>query len=80
MNVPEKHRRLNQAQRVISKFGDYRILAELCGKNPTTVWRWTKSKAEGGTGGVIPVHARFLVEDAANKAKVKLTKKDWAFD
>lgn len=43
-----------QADVVVRKFGGANRLAKLLGVEPSTVYRWTYAKADGGTDGVIP--------------------------
>ena len=42
------------ADKVISLFGGVRPLARVLGRNPSSVTRWRKPRAEGGTGGAVP--------------------------
>ena len=45
----------NQAQRIVDKFGGFPALAKALGRRDiSALYRWTKPKEKGGTGGRIP--------------------------
>jgi hypothetical protein len=67
---------LTQAERIIAKFGGPATLAKLIGRNPASVYRWTYSRAIGGTDGLIPSSALRLVLDAARKEGIFITSDD----
>lgn len=74
---------MNQAQKITRKFerngrSGYRILAEAIRYQPSAVYRWSYPKAKGGTGGVIPAPAVPLVQEAAERLRVRLSPKDWS--
>lgn len=58
---------LTQAERVIARFGGPATLARILGKDPATVYRWTYSRAKGGTDGLIPSSALRQVLEAARR-------------
>jgi hypothetical protein len=45
---------MSPAELIIKEFRGVRPLARKLGINPSTVCRWSKPNAEGGTGGNIP--------------------------
>lgn len=65
-----------QADRVIEKFEGAPRLAELIGRDDSTVYRWTYPREKGGTGGVIPGNALVLVIRAAKQEGILLTDAD----
>lgn len=75
-----------QAQRIIGKFGGARALAEhitvATGHkiSTPTIYRWTYSKARGGTGGFIPNDWRRSITEIADLIGVDLTPEDWLHD
>jgi hypothetical protein len=75
-----------QAQRIIGKFGGAASMAEHI-RNATghkistpTIYRWTYSKARGGTGGFIPNDWRASITDIADLIGIELTPEDWLHD
>jgi hypothetical protein len=74
-----------QAQNIIAKFGGARELARVLKEasedsrdhyNPSTIYRWTYPKSEGGTGGEIPTAALKTIVKVARLAGVLLTPED----
>ena len=53
---------MTPAEKVITSLGGIRAVARLIGRNPSSVQRWRKPRAEGGTGGAVPtaVQGRLL--------------------
>lgn len=65
-----------QAARVIAKFGSACKLAKLLQVEDSTVYRWTYSKAQGGTDGIIPGKQLRRVLEAAKLAGVVISPTD----
>lgn len=60
MDIP-----LEPANTIITRFGGPSVVREITGASRTRVYRWTRPKAEGGTGGLIPAdHAIRLLRHA----------------
>lgn len=64
------------AQKVISIFGGVRATARILGRNGSTVSRWQKPRAEGGTGGRIPTSAQGPLLEHARANGLPLTADD----
>lgn len=62
MHSDLSHAPLSPADKVIQAFGGIRAVARLIERNPSSVQRWRKPRAEGGTGGAVPtaVQGRLL--------------------
>ena len=68
----------SQAQRIVDKFGGFPALARALGRRDiSALYRWTKPKEKGGTGGLVPSSAVSSVTAAAARMKIKLTGEDW---
>ena len=68
----------DQAQRIADKFGGFPALAKAMGrKDLSALYRWTKPKDKGGTGGFVPTSAVPSVLAAAGRMGIRLTDKDW---
>lgn len=56
---------LEPATRIIENFGGHIVVRSITGVSRTRVYRWTRPKSEGGTGGLIPTdHAIKLLRHA----------------
>lgn len=64
---------MNAAEFVIEQFGGTVELANAINRHRSRIWRWTKSKEEGGTGGKIPTHAIPDIMEAASAAGITIT-------
>lgn len=64
------------ADKVISLFGGVRPLARELGRNPSSVVRWRKPRAEGGTGGAVPSAMQGRVLALAKARGLPLTAED----
>lgn len=64
------------ADKVISLFGGVRPLARELGRNPSSVVRWRKPRAEGGTGGAVPSAMQGRVLALAKERGLSLTAED----
>jgi hypothetical protein len=53
---------MNAAERIIELCGGPVVVAEICGTDISTVYRWTYPLERGGTGGTVPAgrHQRLL--------------------
>lgn len=67
---------LTQAERVIAKFGGVGPLAEAIGRNPSTVYKWTYPRTEGGTDGLIPASSLRRVLKAAREHGIFISATD----
>lgn len=69
---------MNPANKVIKKFGEggASFIAKELGLNRSTVCRWSKSKDDGGTDGIIPAHHHKKLLKLAKKNKIILTAVD----
>jgi hypothetical protein len=72
-NAPDKR---TPAQKVIAVFGGVRATARILGRNGSTVSRWQKPRAEGGTGGRIPTSAQGPLLEHARSHGLPLTADD----
>lgn len=67
-------RRLSPAANVIEKFrhGDdagVKVVAGICGVDPSQVYRWMYGKEYGGTGGSVPQrHHQTLLQEARRRS------------
>ena len=83
-NMGGQHQRppaITQAGRIFEKFGGARGLMRALAaigkpKNPATCFKWTYSRAKGGTGGVIPSSALPDVLMAARHEGILITPDD----
>lgn len=64
------------AEKVITLFGGVRPLARELGRNPSSVVRWRKPRAEGGTGGAVPSAMQGRVLALAKARGLPLTAED----
>lgn len=68
---------MEPASKIIASLGGNSKVARIVGVHRTRVWNWKRSKAEGGTGGLIPIrHAPKLIE-AAKSEGISLTFEDF---
>lgn len=65
------------ASRIIEKCGGHRAVAALTGRSLEQVYRWTYSKAKGGTGGTIPAAVQERLVAAARSGAVPLVATDF---
>lgn len=65
-----------QAQKVIGKFGGVPRVATALDCDPSGIYKWTYTKEEGGTDGLIPSSALPRVLKAAEILGIELTKED----
>lgn len=84
MHRREPKPELNQAERLIQKFGGARRLAVLLRQvEPTKKWtasaiyRWSYPEAKGGRGGVVPQRHWALIEKAARLDGIVLSLDDF---
>jgi hypothetical protein len=73
---------MSEAERIIARFGGARKLAKALSKvgkprDPTSIYRWTYSRKDNGTDGVIPTSARADIVKAARLYGIVLTAEDW---
>lgn len=64
------------ADTVIAAFGGVRSLARDLGRNPSSVSRWRKPRAEGGTGGAVPTTVQGVILRLAEQRGLPLTADD----
>lgn len=83
LDIPEDDRVLShQARRIIKKFGNEGILADLLsaytGKpvSRSTIYRWTWPRSRGGTGGFVPSQKMRLLARIARQEGILLTPND----
>jgi len=68
---------MNTAERIVSKFGGHRVVADLLGLDVSAVHRWGYPRERGGSDGCIPTkHQRALLA-AARKRKIALSPDDF---
>lgn len=68
---------MTPANRIIAKFGGHAAVAEMLGLNVSSVHRWTYSKADGGTGGSIPMRHIESLLSKAKERRIKLKLSDF---
>lgn len=66
----------NPAERVIAVFGGVRATARIIGRSSSTVSRWQKPRAEGGTGGAVPTSSQGKLLTYAREHGLALTADD----
>lgn len=64
------------AEGVVKKFGGAAALAKAIGRSRSRVYRWTRPKERGGTGGTIPQDMFPVILKEAKKRKITLTIED----
>ncbi len=65
------------AARVIEKVGGVPLVAKICGRSESTVYKWKWSKASGGTGGLVPTECAQMLMSAAGRGEVELSPEDF---
>lgn len=65
------------AARVIEKAGGVQIVARICGRSESSVYKWKWVKSKGGTGGLIPTDCAKKLMAAAGRGELKLTPADF---
>lgn len=68
------------ADRVIAKCGGVRKVAEITERAVSSVYKWTYSKEQGGTGGLVPSEAQVSLMAASNRGEVDLRPDDFFED
>lgn len=68
---------IDAAQRIITKLGGARVVANALKIAATTVYRWTYPVNKGGTGGTIPIKRMNQIIAYAGKRGIKLSVKDF---
>lgn len=71
---------MEPANTIIQKCGGVNAVAELVGRSSGRVRRWTKSKTEGGTDGLIPADCQQILFREAYKRGLVLTPSDFFLD
>lgn len=66
------------AGRVIAKCGGAAIVAEMVGRHISTIYKWTWSEAQGGTGGFVPAKLQPLLIEKAKARGIDLSHGDFA--
>jgi len=56
------------------------VVAEICGKDRTRVYRWMYPRKRGGTGGLIPQTEFHKLLDNAKRRKIRLRPGDFMAD
>lgn len=64
------------AARIIAKLGLPKVM-EITGRKSSVVYRWTYSKDNGGTGGIIPADSQQLLMAAARRGEIDITADDF---
>lgn len=73
----DKHYVSPIAQTVIAKCGGVSATAKLAERSPVTIHKWRRSKADGGTGGLIPADAQARLWAAVQRGEVALVPEDF---
>lgn len=68
---------LNPAHAIIQKCGGTHKVAAIVGRHPSRVFRWTRPRELGGTGGLIPSDLQQCLLEGARAAGVDLTPDDF---
>jgi len=53
--MKEPLKRWDPAYSIVRLLGGLRAVAAICGKDPSTIYRWTVSRRHGGLAGAIPI-------------------------
>jgi hypothetical protein len=64
------------ARSIIQKVGAANV-ARIVGMGRTNIYRWTRPKSKGGTGGVIPPFAQLALMEAARRGEIELEAEDF---
>jgi translation initiation factor IF-1 len=73
--MPTEH--LNPAKSIIERLGGVDVVAEICGKDRTRVYRWMYPRKRGGTGGLIPQTEFHKLLDYAKRHGIRLRPGDF---
>lgn len=65
------------AERIISKLGGPRSIANMLGTSTKAIYKWTYPREKGGTGGLIPHRRQIELMVAAKQRGVVLTSEDF---
>lgn len=68
---------MTPAEHVIKKCGGVAVVAQICGRSESAVYRWTHEKNRGGTGGLVPSGAQAKLLKAATEGRVSLVPDDF---
>jgi hypothetical protein len=68
---------IDATQRIITKLGGARVVADALKIAVTTVYRWTYPVNRGGTGGNIPIKRMNQIIAYASKKGIRLSIKDF---
>lgn len=59
---------MEPAIKIIAALGGTSKVAQIAGVHRSRVWNWTRAKADGGTGGIIPIrYIRKLIDAGASQ-------------
>lgn len=70
-------RNLEPANTVLAKIGGVDVAAQVTGKHPSRIYRWTYPRAKGGTGGVVPHDDATKLLRHASENGIALTPSDF---
>ncbi|HEV7344176.1 MAG TPA: hypothetical protein VGN60_00895 [Devosia sp.] len=68
---------LEPANSIIERFGGNMVVRSITGVSRTRVYRWTRPKSEGGTGGLIPTDHAITLLRYAKKHGVEVSAADF---
>lgn len=70
-------RNLKPASTVLAKIGGVDVAAQVTGKHPSRIYRWTYPREKGGTGGVVPHDDATKLLKHASENGIALTPSDF---
>lgn len=68
---------LEPARSILAKIGGVEVASKVTGKHVSRIYRWTYSRAKGGTGGVIPHDDATKLLEYARQNGIELTADDF---
>ena len=68
---------MEPASTIITALGGTSRVAQIAGVHRTRVWNWTRPKADGGTGGIIPINHIRKILDTAKQEGIPLSAEDF---
>ncbi|WP_407496814.1 hypothetical protein [Pseudooceanicola sp. MF1-13] len=71
---------LDPARTVIEKFGGISAVAQLTGRDRSSVQRWGVAKERGGTGGIIPADRHHILLAGARLKGIDLSPADFVVE
>ena len=68
---------MNTAKQIIKKCGGVAATAAIAGRTPSSVYKWTYTKQQGGTDGIVPRAAQEKILAATKSGLVDVILRDF---